>query len=779
MKAIRVKWNRLTALFLAASMLLSLCGCGLNMGAVKDKANEIGGKAGEAAKAALSKTGKLLSDAQETLAEAYGSAKDGVIYVYDEAAEMTSVGYEKASEKATEIIGDTGEYISTLLHGETAAADVYAEGDPARPVKDLSKGELFNDADALTIDKSFSTEQFVTYYISSVLDARGYEIHNGAVYYKGEIYGGLIFTKGEAFIEEDGQTIQSCGFVQLVGDDYDGVLITDSMVQTGLVAVSSGSNGTESEPFIVDEYAVFDDFSGIFNDLYFCIRQTDHYVLSVSIKENSKSNYISGIELYDFDNEEYIHKPDKQEEIEQLYVEDNQTFKEAAATVNAIVDVGNNSPDEVATVLILDGSVLDTLMDKAASGADAVTDFIRKAAKGISLENNQYLSIDKKGKAHVLGSEKEIDEARLTNGVITTISSGLAATGAVVSIVFTAPAGTAVVTAIVITTGACTIVYSLSEMFSGVQDIYYGTKGSANESRNPVLELFRKAISDDQTATLLYHIWGVGNTLASNLMMPVAKALRIAKVKGLNSFQTAAGVIRASLITLAKAAAAGVGAGIVSRYVSKIATKVSGSENIGKLAGFGICLITGFLVYKGLDAIDQNLDVSGLYPKTTVKQFYFEARDEQAEQLLAENLAAQQRGETERVVNDVADLAKEWYGLETDPTIKIVYDPHNPSGGTYDFLTDTVTINMRSAENKDIRGLADTIAHEMRHAWQWQEAINNPESPIADSLLNYIEPKPDNSNYWEYILQPCEDDAFKAAAQFTEVFEDYITALLP
>ena len=45
----------------------------------------------------------------------------------------------------------------------------------------------------------------------------------------------------EYVLDENGEKIRSCGFVQLVDEGYTGVRITDKMARTGLIAVSVGS----------------------------------------------------------------------------------------------------------------------------------------------------------------------------------------------------------------------------------------------------------------------------------------------------------------------------------------------------------------------------------------------------------------------------------------------------------------------------------------------------------------------------------------------------------
>lgn len=746
-----------------------LCSCDFDMDSAMDKAEDIWNDVVDKGEDFLSNTKEFFDKSKDKFIDIYGTVKEGAAYVYNEAAELTKEAYEKASEKAAEIIGDLKDYIAGLNQVEVPEV-TFAESDPNYQLKDLAANTKFNTKDSLVIDVNYETEKFVTYYISSILAARGYEVYNGAVYHKDNIYGGLIFTKGDVFIEEGGNKIYSCGFVQLVSDTYTGVKITEKMVQGGLIAVSTSSYGNAVKSFIVDEYASFDTFSGIYNNVYFKYNQTDDYVLSISLKANKKANYDSSIELYDFDNEKTIYSGKTSNDLYNLYTNDPESFAGATTTLNAIADIEENTGEELSTVFVLDGQTIDKVMQKANSGTDSVKEFVKSGTSTTTLKGQQYLKVNKNGQSQTLGTEFNADKGRVTNGLITTIGSGLATAGAVASIVLTAKGNAIVISAIVITAGTSAIVYNISNMLTGVQDVYYGAKGNSQESVNPVLEVFKKMIPDEKTANLIYHIWGVGSTILSSLMMPITKALNIAKVKGLNIFQTAISVIRASLVTVAKALITGVGAGLVGNYISKVVTKVSNDQYLGKLVGFGASLISGMIIYKGLDLIDQKLDISGLYPKPSVKKSYQVEYEKQSTSLYKKNAAQRTRGEDEEIVNRIADMAAKQYGVANKPRVQVVYDSKVSYSGYYDPNNNTLTVNMRSSDNYYNKGLADTIGHEMRHAWQQQYAYYNPNSDMAYSLNNYISPNASGSNYSSYRYQLCEADAWDAGSKFASWF---------
>ena len=387
-----------------------------------------------------------------------------------------------ANEKAIEILGNTKEYIKALQHESPVPEIQYAETDPEHPIKDLQTQEEPDLSSGIQLDEKHQTEQFVTYYISSVLGARGYTVYNGAVYYKGNTYGGLIFTKGEVFIEEAGNTICSCGFVQLVDSDYSGIRITDRIVDSGLIAVSTETFGASPKAFIVDEYATFESFSGIFNDYYFRYQQSDHYVIEIDIQNNTKSNYDSSVELYNFDNNKSVYSPNSSSALEELYVKDNESFQGAASTVNAIAAINETSSDDLSTVVVLDGNTIDSLIGLAETGTNSVSKFIKAKLGNLKLVGNQFITISPEGNANILGAKTDEDETRITDGVLEAVGSGLAAAGTVASIIIVTHAGVATVSAIVITTGTSAVVYNLSNMLEGIQDIYYGSKGREDES---------------------------------------------------------------------------------------------------------------------------------------------------------------------------------------------------------------------------------------------------------------------------------------------------------
>lgn len=584
--------KRLLALILTFSMLLATTACTI----------EEVGKTFDDAKDQIQKTAsEIFYSTKSAAIQAYGTAKDKAVYVYDMATDWASDAYENASGKVSELIGDGKDFLNDLFDVDDV---ILTDGEDNSPYA-TAKSELF-----------------VPYHISSVLADRGYAVYSGGVYYQGNVYTGLIFTKNDVFIEEGGSRILSCGFLQLVSAGYTGTRITPKMAETGLVAVASMPEGEDSMSFIVEDHAQIDPFSGIIDDTYFAFKQTSPYVIEIEFKENIESNYDREIELYDFDHQRSVYAPQKKSEIKELYDEQYAVYEAAADTSNSVADYIESSNDEVSSLVVLGNDFLDTICEKTSSGFSAMSAYFKQLLSEIEINDRALVRIDAKGKTHFLESEDPADGDRMATGLIHTLGSGMTATakavGTAATVVFSVHNGAIVVSAIVIATGTCSIVYNVSNMLEGAQDIYYGAKGNTTEAENPILSIFKEAIPDEKVATLIYHIWGICNTVISGALNPIVHALQIAKSCGFQTFRKIGSAARASVAYLAKLAATGVASGLVSSYVKKIVKKVTGSNTLGSLVGFGSASVTSYFVYTGLDQFDKTFNLSGLYPKYTL-----------------------------------------------------------------------------------------------------------------------------------------------------------------
>jgi len=100
--------------------------------------------------------------------------------------------------------------------------------------------------------------------------------------------------------------------------------------------------------------------------------------------------------------------------------------------------------------------------------------------------------------------------------------------------------------------------------------------------------------------------------------------------------------------------------------------------------------------------------------------------------------------------------------LEYLPEVRYINTNDN-SYGSYDNINNILTIDTKYID--DPSEVLNTLAHELRYAWQYQTSI--PEVSMMNSLENYITP---NDDYNGYRNQLCESDAFDFGDRWTETF---------
>lgn len=122
----------------------------------------------------------------------------------------------------------------------------------------------------------------------------------------------------------------------------------------------------------------------------------------------------------------------------------------------------------------------------------------------------------------------------------------------------------------------------------------------------------------------------------------------------------------------------------------------------------------------------------------------------------------------------VKEISKE-LGLKEEPFVFLI-DREDGYCGSYAFGVNTIVLNKNGFN--DPRELVDTIAHELRHAYQYMRA----EDPITlEDLLfrvnfeNYISPeynrKGECVNFYDYYSQYIEADARAYAKAYTNAME--------
>ena len=110
-------------------------------------------------------------------------------------------------------------------------------------------------------------------------------------------------------------------------------------------------------------------------------------------------------------------------------------------------------------------------------------------------------------------------------------------------------------------------------------------------------------------------------------------------------------------------------------------------------------------------------------------------------------------GQKEQMEN-LYDYVNDVLGLENPPQIEYYYEAENGSYGGYNPVTNTLQINEYMLY--DSAEAADTVAHELWHAYQHERAAN-PRSPkdfqYQYGLENYIRPEDDFDGYQSQLVE--------------------------
>ena len=133
-----------------------------------------------------------------------------------------------------------------------------------------------------------------------------------------------------------------------------------------------------------------------------------------------------------------------------------------------------------------------------------------------------------------------------------------------------------------------------------------------------------------------------------------------------------------------------------------------------------------------------------------------------------ENLVLDERKEA---ITKLVEYNQEILGIEIP--VKIEYYEKNDRGdyGAYDKDTHTIFINAKNLE--DAKETADTIAHEMRHAYQYvraEELIESRDLLYSIGFIRYIQPAQHQSLYEQQLV---ETDA----RDYAQRYKDYIQSM--
>lgn len=717
----------------------------------------------------FTKAGTKIKEYSEPIID---KAKEGISYAYNSVVSFAQDAYENIKTKAIEIAGNTEKYFAGTNPNELAYYEVKYSEEVNPLIKDrnidFSDPQAFNHIDYYDEE----LEQFIPYYVSTILNSYGYHTYSGIAFQKGTYYSGLIFTNDDTFIEYEKEKTPTCGFIQIKLDKQDVSILNLDVIEAGLLAIPNQGAGAKYNAYVVTDYADIDPQAGIYKNKYFEFDVSNSYCLNVIVKDSLPSNYQSyPYEIYDFDNQKLLKEKiriSKREELYKLAKTNQKVIASSIEMTNAIADIqeGLSSEDKITNIITINP---DSLKDTTSNNyLKQVNDFTE-----LYTDKNDNDEI----KVFNASKNEEVDvynDADLSTNIISLASNTLSLVGSVISVVIGVVAGTPVIKAVVLVSGTSAIIYNVSNIIEDVTDIYYGVPKGQADGANPVYQAFLSAIKDEKLAKIIYHAWGIGSGVITGLTTgPILKAINISRMSGLGTFRTCINVIRAVLTTIAKGATAIIGGMLVGNIVNKIVTYVTDSRFIGNIIGFASTLIISTLIFKGLDNIDQKLNISGLYPKnealTSFKADYKNYQDEYTfDSQSNDSFANYSRADKEYYAREIRDYVASDLGLQDPPKIEYIYDYNNASScGYYSNSSNTLTINMASSEHRTWSGIIDTIAHECRHAYQYQFALDNPNSQMAYSLNNYITP---DQSYTSYRTQLCEADAFEYGDYFARLF---------
>lgn len=700
--------------------------------------------------------------------------KEGTQYVYDNVVHYSQEAYEYMQQKATEIAGDVQEYFTGTNDNDLKKYEIKYGEEQSSYYDDLTI--KFSNPQGLNRVSKYNPqfEEFIPYYVSTILRSGGFEVYYGVAFLKGNSYTGLIFTNNDTYIEYQKQDIPVCGFIQVKLAEDNIPVVDESVVEAGLIAVPNEeylSMKNCKKAYIVSDFTRIDEQAGIAFNQYFEFEQINDYCLNVKTRDGLPSNYaVYPHEIYDFDHQRVIKEksnPSIRDDLVNLEKENKSALESGFITNNAIADIGETLEEgEFITNVITVSS--DEVEYESIDDMKYKVDNFVESYNG-TVEGNELEDFNHQNEIKNIN-----DNTNLANAIVSTAGNVLAVAGTVAAIVIGVKAGSAVILGIVVVTGASAIVYNVSNIIEGAQDIYYGVNRLEGESVNPVYKLFNKVIKDEKTAKLVYNAWGIGNGVIAGLTVPANKAINIAHAQKLGHFRTAISVIRAVLTTVVKGAVAMIGAALIGNFVNKIVSYVTDSRFIGTLVGFGASLIAGMLIFKGLDNLDKQLNISGLYPKSKAFQSYTSDYYQEEKQYTWGNNDSDFRykseADKEYYIRSITEMACRDLGVQGRPNISYVYDYSHPADcGSYNYSTNTLEINLASPHNGTWSGMSNTIGHECRHFYQYENWDNDPE--MAQSLLNYIRPEDD---FYGYEHQLCEVDANTYGGNFMQYFLSWL-----
>ena len=648
-------------------------------------------------------------------------------------------------------------------------------------IKECSADRLCSTTEWSSIIQAQDIFSFATDCIAYDLYDAGYDVFHALAIVDEKMVPGLAFTKYETYETTEERTIYNCGFVQLTESGVDAnIAITRENVDLGVAVVPHGEYDT-STGFIISMGISIPSYSGIYDEYYFRYDQISDYTVSISVQVNDRSVWDENIDLFNFTENKFVFKGDMSyngTSASPYFSDEAKAYATAREAVDKIIEYqeSNAYKAEKQVVIIYTQDVIEEYLLN--NGKGTINGFLLEKINDIEVGADQFVVVTTEGvSVQTIVDEDALAKERLTNGIIGFIGSALLVTGSIIITVATCGAGAPLaVSAICVVAGAGATIYGVSNMIESGMEIYYGATGDIySESFNPVLECFKAAIPDDDLATKIYHIWGISSSLVQSLIVPANTALTLSRTAGATAWQTTLAITRAVGVEVVKMAVTGLVAAGVGYVTNVIVTDLTGSENWGKIAGFASGLLSGMWTYRQVNKIDMRYNFSGLHSKAYLKvpESKFTKEDvikQFSEDKWAEMSTYDKKIMLERLGNNIADDL----GIQNKPRIRYYNDSSVDSGyGYFDDHSYTININEHYFNTGKMPGqeMLDTMAHEYRHCWQFN---NLGCDDISRSYIHYVSYEPKLGNWDAYYYQACEVDSRTYAEIWTALLKGLI-----
>ncbi len=709
----------------------------------------------------------MFTGCSKTISELKNLADNNDSLIQNEAL-IDSIEFENEENGTVYEVPNEYEELFKQASDETATDK---QSTTAEPSKEISVSEVFG---------------FAIYETAYRLSQMSYDVYKGAaVVNEDTIVYGLMYTKYEY-----ANGLPTCGFVELIEAGQTPVL-NDEIIENGLVVVPSTE--MQEQSFVVNRYVELPASSGVYGKHYFVSEQVANYAIQISVTESTSACMDETIDCYNYDAGRTMWLADPAPTISfeacSLYTADEaEAYNTAVEVVNQIVSLQNTQAyqsDEI-NLVIIETALLESIVAQEQAGAIGNENGLYglEQINNIKLEDNQVVMItaDQGVQVVTVPDPEELKAAadkRMAGGILQVIGGALMAIGSVALVVVTAGAAAPAVVAVSVVLGTVATTYAVSNIVEGAYNWYYGANGDLESvAINPVRDALANAINDENLANTLYHAIGLTSSLLQSLILPANSALNIAHWTQAGIGKTILIVVRAVGVELAKMAITAGVSYLASIGLDYVVTDITGSEAWGDVAGFGGALLAGFITYRGLTILDQKFNFSGLYTKVGLAKIYSDEsmRKEMLSKFNEQQWKGMSLAQKKSAIQELANHIANDLGLDTVPRIEYYYNRNvNDCGyfydGDYTLHINTYRLEKGYAPWVEI---VDTVAHELRHAYQYLNLATNPESAVSVSYKNYISFNEKLGNYQEYRHQACEADAFNYGEYWAQLLKEII-----